>query len=142
MEPADGANNAACAEVIVRLPDTAGDLDRRFTNAQSTGAWGEPVGVELRCGIEGSGPTVDECVSVSGVDWIIDRSAAPIYRFEAYGREPGLEVFVNSELASGTSTLVDLAVSVSMLPQVRQCTSVNDVLAEFDEATGGEASAD
>jgi len=126
MEPAEDANNPACADVIVRLPKTVAELEKRTTNAQSTGAWGDPVGVELRCGVPTSGPTTDMCVSVKGVDWIIDDSEAPIYRFEAYGREPGLEVFVNSELASGTLVATDLTNVAQMLPQVRQCTGYDD----------------
>lgn len=126
MEPAEGANDPACANVIVRLPDTVAELERRTTNAQSTGAWGDPVGVELRCGTPTSGPTTEMCVSVKGVDWIIDESQAPLYRFEAYGREPGLEVFVNSELASGTLVTTDLANVAGMLPQTRQCTGYDD----------------
>jgi hypothetical protein len=123
MEPAEGANDPACANVIVRLPETVAELERRTTNAQSTGAWGDPVGVELRCGTPTSGPTTDMCVTVNEVDWIIDESQAPLYRFEAYGREPGLEVFVNSEIASGTLVATDLANVAKMLPQVRKCTS-------------------
>lgn len=126
MQPAEDANNPACADVIVRLPKTVAELPKRTTNAQATGAWGDPVGVELRCGVPTSGPTTDMCVSVKGVDWIIDDSEAPIYRFEAYGREPGLEVFVNSELASGTMVATDLTNVAQMLPQVRQCTSYDD----------------
>jgi len=126
MEPAEGANDPACADVIVRLPDTVAELDRRTTNAQSTGAWGSPVGVELRCGVPTSGPTTEMCVSVKGVDWIIDESEAPLYRFEAYGRTPGLEVFVNSEIASGTLVATDLTNVAQMLPQTRQCTGYDD----------------
>lgn len=122
MEPAEGANDPACASVTVRLPDTVADLEKRTTNAQSTGAWGDPVGVELRCGTPTSGPTTDLCVTVNEVDWIIDESEAPLYRFEAYGREPGLEVFVNSEIASGTLAVTDLAGVAKTLPQVRKCT--------------------
>ena len=59
-------------------------------------------------------------------DRIIDESQAPLYRFEAYGREPGLEVFVNSELASGTLVTTDLANVAGMLPQTRQCTGYDD----------------
>lgn len=128
MTPADGANDPACADVTVRLPDTVADLERRPTNAQATGAWGDPIGVELTCGIEPSGPTTDDCVSVNGVDWIIDRSAAPLYRFEAYGRTPGLQVVVNSERASGTETVVDLGAVAKLLPQTRQCTSLAETL--------------
>lgn len=123
MEPAEGANDPACADVIVRLPQTVSGLEKRPTNAQATGAWGDPVGVELRCGVATSGPTTDMCVSVKGVDWIIDESEAPLYRFEAYGRSPGLEVFVNSEIASGTLVATDLTNVAQMLPQLRECTS-------------------
>lgn len=129
MDAAEGANDPACADVTVRLPDTVADLGQRTTNAQATGAWGDPAGVLLRCGIEPSGPTTDECVNVNGVDWIIDRSNSPLYRFEPYGRTPGIEVIVDSELASGTATVVDLGNVVEMLPQERQCTSLSEELA-------------
>lgn len=126
MHAADDANNVACADVIVRLPPTVAGHEKRTTNAQSTAAWGNPVGIELRCGIEPSGPTTDECVNVDGVDWIIDRTNAPLYRFEAYGRSPGLEVYVDNEVASGTSTVTDLAAIAKLLPQTRQCLSLMD----------------
>lgn len=126
MEPAEGSNDPACADVTVRLPSTVSGLEKRTTNAQATGAWGDPIGVELRCGVPTSGPTTDMCVSVKGVDWIIDDSEAPLYRFEAYGRSPGLEVFVNSEIASGTMVTTDLANVAKMLPQVRECTGYDE----------------
>lgn len=126
LHPAQDANDPACAEVIIRLPDTVAGEDRRRTNAQSTGAWGNPSAVELFCGIVPSGPTTDRCVSVSGVDWIIDPSGDPLYRFEAYGRQPGLEVLVDSELVSGTDALLDLSQAVSQLPQERHCTNLYD----------------
>ena len=128
MTPATGADDPACADVIVRLPDTVAGLSYRPTNAQATAAWGDPAGVELTCGIEPSGPTTDDCVNVNGVDWIIDRSAAPLYRFEAYGRTPGLQVVVDSERASGTETVVDLGAAAKLLPQERQCTSLAETL--------------
>lgn len=126
LEAAENANDPACADVIVRLPARVADLDKRTTNAQATGAWGDPAGVLLYCGIEPMGPTTQECVNVNGVDWIVDDTRAPLYRFEAYGREPGLQVIVDSEKASGTAAVLDLSAVVKELPQVRQCTSVND----------------
>lgn len=128
MTAAENANDPACADVIVRLPQQVAGLERRTTNAQSTGAWGDPASVQLQCGIEPSGPTTDGCVNVDGVDWIVDESAAPIYRFEAYGRSPGLAVFVDSEQVSGTNAVVDLGVVAQQLPQERQCTSISDTL--------------
>lgn len=126
MQPAVDANNPACADVIVRLPDTLGELDRRNTDAQSTGAWGDPAAVLLYCGIEPSGPTTDECMNVNGVDWIRDDSNEPLFRFEAYGREPGLEVIIDARLTSGTSIITELTAVVSQLPQTRECTGVAD----------------
>lgn len=128
LHSAAGANDPACAAVTVRLPDTVADLEKRTTNAQSTGAWGEPASVLLYCGTETSGPTTDDCVNVNGVDWIIDRSNAPMYKFEAYGRTPGLQVIVNSEQASGTETVVDLAAVAKLLPQSRTCTSLSETM--------------
>ena len=128
MDAAGNSNDPACADVTVRLPQTVAKLDKRSTNAQATGAWGDPAGVLLRCGIEPSGPTTAECVNVNGVDWIIDREHAPMYRFEAYGRYPGVEVIVNSELASGTEAVVDLGAVVQYLPQERECTSLSETL--------------
>lgn len=127
MEAAQNANDPACADVIVRLPDTVAGLERRTTNAQSTGAWGDPSAVELRCGVEPSGPTTDQCVNVNGVDWIVDESNAPIYRFEAYGRSPGLEVYVDNERVSGSSTVTDLSAIAKLLPQTRECIALSDL---------------
>lgn len=128
MQAAPDANNPACADVIVRLPDTVAGLERRTTNAQSTGAWGDPAGVLLYCGIIPSGPTTDTCVNVNGVDWIIDPTNAPLYRFEAYGRNPGLQVIVDSDQASGTEAVVALGSAVKLIPQERACVSLEDTL--------------
>lgn len=128
MTPAPDANDPACANVIVRLPSAVAGLAKRTTNAQSTGAWGDPVAVQLVCGEKPSGPTTKECVSVNDVDWIIDDSQAPLYRFEAYGRTPGLAVYVDSEKASGTDAVSSLSSVASLLPQERKCTSVADTL--------------
>ena len=128
MDAAEHANDPACADVIVRLPKTVSELSKRPTNAQATGAWGDPAIVQLRCGIEPSGPTTDTCVNVNGVDWIIDESQAPLYRFEAYGRSPGLEVFVDGDEVSGTNVITDLSGVAQQLPQERQCVSLADTM--------------
>lgn len=128
MKPAADANDPACADVTVNLPATVAGLEKRNTNAQATGAWGDPAAVQLKCGIKPSGPTTQECVNVNGVDWIIDESAAPLYRFEAYGRTPGLEVYVDSKKVSGTDVVTDLSAVAKKLPQERKCTSLADGL--------------
>ncbi|MDO9396907.1 MAG: DUF3515 family protein [Herbiconiux sp.] len=128
MEPAADATDPACADVIVRLPDTAADVDRRETDAQGTGAWGDPASVLLRCGVEPSGPTTLPCDNVNGVDWIRDSSEDPIYTFTTYGRVPAIQVVVDSNAVSGTSALVDLGTAVSAVPQTTACLNADDVL--------------
>ncbi|MDH6239168.1 DUF3515 domain-containing protein [Aurantimicrobium minutum] len=127
MKPAEDSNNPECANVTVRLPDTVSDLAKRETNAQATGAWGTPAAVLLTCGVEVPGPTTLPCVSINDVDWIEDDSQAPLYRYTTYGRTPAVEVVIDSEAVSGTTTLVDLGPAVSVLPKTSQCIDITDV---------------
>lgn len=128
MEPAPDAAAPECAEVSVRLPSTVDGLELRLTNAQATGAWGTPAGVLLRCGVPTPGPTSAECFEISEVDWIMDESQAPTYRFTTYGRTPAVEVIVDSDVASGTVVLADLTDAVKKLPETGGCVGADDVL--------------
>ena len=127
MTAAPEANNPECANVTVRLPDTVAELPKRETNAQATGAWGSPAAVLLSCGVEVPGPSLLPCVSINDVDWIEDDSEAPLYRYTTYGRTPAVEVVIDSDAVSGTTTLVDLGAAVSVLPSSSKCTDLADV---------------
>ncbi|MFF2495016.1 DUF3515 domain-containing protein [Agromyces sp. NPDC058064] len=135
IDPAAGASDPDCAAVVVRLPDsiakdTGQEQRERETNAQGTGAWGSPASVLLRCGVPEPGPTTDRCVSVNGVDWVIDESDAPNFRFTTYGRTPAVEVLVDNDVVSGTTAITELSSAVSVIPADGGCTDV-------DEATAG-----
>src|SRR5690606_14059223 len=67
LEPAADATNPECAEVIVRLPDMVDGNEYRYTDAQGTGAWGEPSAVLLRCGVPVPGPSPLPCVTLRDV---------------------------------------------------------------------------
>ncbi len=123
LQPARYANDPACADVTVRLPDTVADQARRWTDAQATGAWGNPAAVILTCGLEPPPPSTLPCETVSGVDWLIDDSDAPNYRFTTFGRDPAVEVFVDYDVVSGREALDALGIAVGTLPQTgRVCT--------------------
>lgn len=126
MQPAADANNPGCAPVIVRLPETVADQKKRETNAQSTGAWGEPATILLHCGVEVPGPSTLPCVEVNGIDWLEDDSQKPTYRYTTFGRTPAVEVVLDSEKVSGTTTLVDLAGAVEKIPATITCTDLSD----------------
>ena len=130
LDPAEDAASPACAEVSVRLPETASDLPSRETNAQATGAWGETTsGVILRCGVPSPDPTSTlPCVTVDGIDWLRDDSKDPYFAFTTYGRSPAVEVIIDSESASAVGALTDLADAVGTLPSDGgACVSIEDV---------------
>ncbi|HWL03065.1 MAG TPA: DUF3515 family protein [Microbacteriaceae bacterium] len=124
LEPAADAASPACAAVSVRLPSAIGDLPGRETNAQATGAWGEPTSVILHCGVPAPPPTSELlCVTPPGgaVDWLMDDSDAPTYVFTSYGRTPAVSVAVDNTVVSGVNVLDALDVAVSQLPQDGSC---------------------
>lgn len=116
MEPAAQANDPACAAVTVRLPDAVDGESRRWTDAQATGAWGTPTTVLLTCGVTAPGPSTLPCQSAGGVDWLIDDSGAPNYRFTSFGRTPAVEVYLDYDVVSARSVLDALAPAVRQLP--------------------------
>jgi len=134
LTPAPDATSAACAEIIVRLPDTIEELPQRETDAQSTSAWGTPAAVLLRCGVDVPGPSTLPCFTVKGIDWLRDDTDAPTFVFTSYGRDPAVEVVIDSELTSGTSALVAIANAVGSLPAERQCTAAEDVFEAPEES--------
>lgn len=131
LTPAENAEDALCAEVIVSLPDTVGgrtsDLALRETNAQGTAAWGTPTAAILRCGVPVPDPTSTlRCYEADGIDWLLDESDAPNLVYTSYGREPAVEVIVNQDDASGGLVLRDLATAVGYTTKVSACTAIDD----------------
>ena len=117
LEPAENANDPACADVTVRLPDAVDGQPRRWTDAQATGAWGDPASVIITCGVPELGPTTLPCQSVNGVDWVIDESEAPRYRVTTFDRTPAVEVYLDNDVVSSAEVLDRLSQIVSVLPQ-------------------------
>lgn len=127
MDAVPDSNNPECAAVTVRLPDKVADLARRETHAQATGAWGDPAAILLTCGLAKPGPTTLPCVTINNVDWIEDDSRKPLYTYTTFGREPAVQVAIDSNAVSGSTALVDLSGAVSVLPVTGQCLSPIDV---------------
>lgn len=122
MQPETLANDPACAEVSVRLPNVVAGETRRWTDAQATAAWGDPSAILLSCGLTPPGPTTLPCSDVGGVDWIIDDSEAPNYRFTTFGRTPAVQVYLDYDRVSSGDTLRELSRAVSQLPVDGACT--------------------
>jgi hypothetical protein len=106
LTPAAHATNPKCADVIVRLPSSVGTWAIRQTNAQATGAWGDPAVAILRCGVTPPGPTTDLCYTVKGVDWVEDSSKKPTYTYTTFGRTPAVQVVIDSKATNGQGTII------------------------------------
>lgn len=134
MEPAADANDPLCAEVSVRLPKTIGGLERVWTDAQATGAWGEPSSVLFRCGLESPAASTLQCVSFGGVDWLVDDEEYPMLRMTTFGRTPAAQAYVDTTKISGDQALDALKLAVGTLPITGSCTSVSEATPEGDDA--------
>lgn len=121
LEPAPDANNPACADVVVRLPDTIDNLAKRGTNSQSTAAWGEPTSVIFRCGLPEVSLSKLTCVTASDIDWLVDDTNRPSYRFVSFARKPAIEVIVDSTKVSGVTALDELSSAISYIPASKRC---------------------
>jgi hypothetical protein len=131
LAPAGDATNAGCASVVVQLPDTVSTLVQRQTNAQGTGAWGEPADILLRCGVPVPDPTSSlPCVTVDGIDWLRKADPKDVFVFTTYGRDPAVAVTINSKdvKADGNQALNDLATAVATIPSKHHCVSPEEVI--------------
>jgi hypothetical protein len=123
LQAAEDANDPACADLTVRLPASVDGQPRRWTDAQATGAWGDPASVIITCGVPELGPTTLPCTPVNGVDWVIDDSDAPRYRVTTFDRTPAVEVYLDNDVVSSAQVLDRLSQVVTVLPQNgRVCT--------------------
>lgn len=121
LEAAPLANDPACAEVSVRLPDLIDTQEKRVTNAQATAAWGQPSVVILRCGLEPIDVSTLSCVTATGVDWLVDDSESPSYRFITFGRSPAAEVIVDSTAIAGVTALDALSSAIKNIEATKTC---------------------
>lgn len=125
MRPAADAVNPKCASVIVDLPAAIDDHELRQTDAQATGAWGSPAVILLTCGVAVPGPTTQRCITIKGVDWIVDDSDPDRGLFTTFGRDPAVQVVVD-HVTSDSNALNALANLVQVIPATRECTNAED----------------
>ena len=128
LDPAADANNPGCAEISVRLPDSVAGEAKRETDAQATGAWGDPAVVLLRCGVPPIGPTTKPCVNVNGIDWVLmtDPAAKSIV-YQTFGRTPATEVIIDHvHGVSDAAVLPEFASAIANVEQKQKCLDTLD----------------
>lgn len=135
LEPADDANNPLCADVSVGVnnANSIADLDRRWTDAQATAAWGAPgddAAILLRCGVAVPAPTAElQCVTLEGIDWLVDAAETPMVRLTTYGRDPAVQLFIDTEAVSSNDVISSRALvgAITTIPADRRCTSPDEL---------------
>ncbi|HWD61188.1 MAG TPA: DUF3515 family protein [Humibacter sp.] len=132
LDAAPDANSPKCADITVHLPDTVAGKAKRETNAQATGAWGDPAVVLLRCGVAPIGPTTKPCITVNGIDWVLENNpAASALRYITFGRTPATEIVIQHGKGGVTDAAVlpDLADAIGSIPQQKKekCQDAADV---------------
>lgn len=120
MAVAPTASAVGCAGIVARLPSDVTGLPQRETDAQGTGAWGDPAQVLLRCGVSDPAPSA-QCLTEGDVDWTIDDSDPALVTASTYGREPAVEVVLDASLTGGREILAALALSVASVPATERC---------------------
>ena len=141
MEPAADANNPLCADVTVGLrnADSIAGLDRRWTDAQATAAWGKPgadSAILLRCGVTGPGPTAElQCVTLEGVDWLVDATETPYLRLTTYGRDPAVQLYIDTGAVSSNDVISSrgLVGAVTSVPADGRCTTPDELDEDLQE---------
>ncbi|TAM71305.1 MAG: DUF3515 family protein [Microbacteriaceae bacterium] len=130
MTAAPDSNSVGCANISVRLPDTVAGRAKRETDAQATGAWGNPAVVLLRCGVPPIGPTTKPCLTANGIDWVLENDPlSPALRYITFGRVPATEVVIEhgKNGVSDASVMADLSDAIGSVKQTQKCISAADV---------------
>ncbi|WEK59660.1 MAG: DUF3515 family protein [Candidatus Microbacterium colombiense] len=125
LEPAGDANNPACADVSVLIPDNVAGFDRVWTDAQATAAWGDPT-IVLRCGVDPPAPSDLNCTTLGGVDWLVLEQEDTRQRLVTYGRDPAIEVIIQRGEEIDFGTIVDKLssrIQAGLAPATAKCTN-------------------
>ncbi|WP_331733052.1 DUF3515 family protein [Streptomyces sp. NBC_01276] len=122
------AHGAPCAGVVAGLPGTLLGQGRDAVDGVGAAGWGGGS-IVLRCGVRPLGPTVDTCVNVDGVDWVLDDGRAGrggVWAFTTYGREPAVEVVFAGGSRSAGDALIAVNKGVRGFPQNSKCLALSD----------------
>ncbi|MFD9000009.1 DUF3515 domain-containing protein [Streptomyces sp. NPDC059582] len=125
---AEWGDDPRCAAIARGYPSSLGGQRRSDPGAAGVTTWGDGA-VVLRCGLRPPGPTVDKCVNVDGVDWILLDAEFGDGRkvLVTYGRDPAVELTLTDRAAGTDTALVELSRAVEPIPQGAKCLGDTDV---------------
>ncbi|MFC8067487.1 DUF3515 family protein [Streptomyces sp. NPDC057293] len=128
VSAAPHADDAKCDKVVSRLPDGIPGASRDWALGDGVASWGGQKAV-FRCGAEELQPNINLCVTVDGVDWVLDedrlkRDGVSVLR--TYGRSPAVEFTYDGPREEVGGILTALDPAVRWIPQQRKCIGLDD----------------
>lgn len=128
VSAAPHAGDAKCDKVVSRLPDDIPGASRDWALGEGVASWGGQAAV-FRCGAEELMPNINLCVTVDGVDWVLDeerlkRDGVSVLR--TYGRSPAVEFTYAGSREEVGGILAALNPAVKWIPQERKCVGLDD----------------
>ncbi|MFF7971603.1 DUF3515 family protein [Streptomyces sp. NPDC007905] len=123
LRAAERASGAACAGLAGRWPARLDGHGREGVGVTGAEAWGGGA-VTARCGLTSPGPSLDPCVSVNGVDWLIEQAGSRQSGRKvlvSYGRDPAVEVTIAPGVRAVDEVLIGLSEAVAPLAQRSHC---------------------
>ncbi|MGW3630178.1 DUF3515 family protein [Streptomyces sp. NPDC005122] len=114
---------AATAPAVVAdefAHDFAHERDR--VSYDGLAAWGRGA-VELRCGVYPPAPTTDMCVTVDGVDRVLEEAQSRDGRkyLVTYGRRPAVGVSISDDVPETDVVMVEMSRLVAPVMQRARC---------------------
>lgn len=108
---------------MVALPSIVAGQQRHWTDAQSTAAWGSPSAVIFACGVTAPAATTERCITLAGIDWVVDEKAAPRYLVTTFGRTPAVQLMIDNRIVGSNDVLADLAPAITNIAATAHCTA-------------------
>jgi hypothetical protein len=117
-----------CARITDGSPSRLAGQERSDLDVAGVAAWGDGA-VVLRCGLRPPPPTIDRCLNVDGVDWILREADVRDDRkvLVTYGRDPAVELTITDRAARTDTALVELSRAVRPIRQVAKCVGDTDL---------------
>lgn len=130
IDSAPHAKDPKCSKAVDRSPEKVASESRDWVLGEGVASWGDGSTV-LRCGVDELEPTVNLCLTVDGVDWVLDEKKlreTGVSTLTTYGRSPAVQVTYSGGREEVGGVLVDLKKSVAAIPQKRKCIGYGEML--------------
>ncbi|MFD4989211.1 DUF3515 family protein [Streptomyces sp. NPDC058374] len=111
----------ACAGVVDRAPGDLAGREPAGGSPPGVAVWGDGE-VVLRCGFPPPPATVEHCVDIDGVHWVLEEAQRTgATELISYGRDPAVRLTIAEGFDRTDTALIELSAAVEPIHQERHC---------------------